>query len=775
MFKKIRNMMKKSPKTNTTEKQYSKFGIGARLISAFSIVTILTIVISVISWMAFGTLTDAQNKTADTEVPSITKALKLANDTALITALAPQLGTAQSNEERQKRIDTLALSIQTAKDRLKELNSLVPDAPALANIAASLQELEPLIVGLDDSVKERLRLTDLRRERLKQLATLRETLKKGAWPLLIPLRRKLFDNNDTLEELMENTVKTALTGSEPEYSIDKYFDTNRDLIAMQENVLNVQSSGYLLISLLAEGALADDIQGVAKLSGDFLANISSMATPISKISQIGNTKASAPLEELFETLLVIGAKGTSDELIFKIRTNELTTIATTRQFLSESRLSAEQLSDEVNGFVSNIEESMQVVNAENTVLAEQSKMALAIVAIAAVLIAIGIGWLYIARNIVMRLMMMVESAQKLSEGDLDSSIYREGKDEIARLGHAIVGFRDTARSAKLASEAEEERRKTREAEKEQQTRENIENNRKAQEEKEQFAEDAENTKRAEMGRLADEFEGSVKHLVERFSNATTEMTSISTSMTNSAGETLSLSQTVASASEISSNSINSVAAATEELSASINEISLQAGQAATIAGEAVSEAERSNKMITRLNDAAAKIGDVVDLISDIAGQTNLLALNATIEAARAGDAGKGFAVVASEVKNLATQTAKATEEITTQIKSVQNETSQAVTAIGGISETIGRINSIATTISNSVEEQGTATNEISRNVQQAADSALQVSNNITSVNQNADLTGNSASEVQTVAGKLASEASALDKEVDRFILQVRAG
>ncbi|MBL4665799.1 MAG: hypothetical protein JKY04_00375, partial [Sneathiella sp.] len=163
----------------------------------------LTIAISIISWLAFGILTDAQNKTAKIEIPSISHALKLANDTTLIAAIAPQVGAAQSNEERQTLIDKVTASIQTAKDRLTKLNALVPGSPELSNIEASLQELEPLIVNLDASVKERLRLSELRRQQLKRLAALRKTLKKGAGPLLFPLRKKFYDSNDLLEEMIE--------------------------------------------------------------------------------------------------------------------------------------------------------------------------------------------------------------------------------------------------------------------------------------------------------------------------------------------------------------------------------------------------------------------------------------------------------------------------------------------------------------------------------------------------------------------------------------------
>ena len=205
-------------------------------------------------------------------------------------------------------------------------------------------------------------------------------------------------------------------------------------------------------------------------------------------------------------------------------------------------------------------------------------------------------------------------------------------------------------------------------------------------------------RRAEMRKLADEFEAAVGEIVQTVSSASTELEASATSLTRTADQTQQLSGRVEAASEEASSNVRSVAAATEEMSASITEISRQVQESNRIAGEAVSQAEVTDARINELSKAALRIGDVVDLITSIAEQTNLLALNATIEAARAGDSGRGFAVVAQEVKALAAQTASATNEISSQIAGMQVATQESVLAIKQIGTTIGRISQIAATI-----------------------------------------------------------------------------
>ena len=281
-------------------------------------------------------------------------------------------------------------------------------------------------------------------------------------------------------------------------------------------------------------------------------------------------------------------------------------------------------------------------------------------------------------------------------------------------------------------------------------------------------------RKADLMKLANEFEGAVGQIVETVSSASTELEASAGTLSATSDHSQVRATAVAGASEEAATNVQSVAAATEELSSSVHEISRQVQSAARIAGEAVSQADNTNNRVSELAAAAARIGDVVELINTIAGQTNLLALTATIEAARAGEAGRGFAVVAAEVKALAEQTAKATGEISLQVSGIQKATEDSVSAIKEISTTIGQMSEIASVIAAAVEEQGATTQEISRNVQQAAEGTMQVSANITDVQRGVEEAGSASSHVLTAAQSLSSESTRLKREVGNFLRSVRA-
>ncbi|HEX2840381.1 methyl-accepting chemotaxis protein [Hyphomicrobium sp.] len=293
-------------------------------------------------------------------------------------------------------------------------------------------------------------------------------------------------------------------------------------------------------------------------------------------------------------------------------------------------------------------------------------------------------------------------------------------------------------------------------------------------EQEASEERVEAARKAEMRRLADEFQNSVGGIVDAVSSASTQLETAAGSLTRTAETTQELSGVVATASEQTSVNVQGVAAASEQLSATVSEIGRQVQQSSTIADKAVQQASNTNERVAQLSQSADRIGDVIGLINTIAGQTNLLALNATIEAARAGDAGKGFAVVAQEVKALAAQTGKATSDIAAQIAGMQQATQEAVGAIEEITSTINRMSEICGAIAAAVEEQGVTTQEISRNVLEAAKGTSEVAASITDVSKGASETGTASSQVLSSAQQLSSDSTRLRREVERFLSTVRA-
>ena len=353
--------------------------------------------------------------------------------------------------------------------------------------------------------------------------------------------------------------------------------------------------------------------------------------------------------------------------------------------------------------------------------------------------------LYLGRGITVPLSELCSATESLAAGNVGTIVpFTERTNETGRIARAVEVFKGSMiEGERLRTQQEEVRRES-----EARSRQTV------------------------LG-LADDLDRSVGRVVTAVTTVAGEMRRAAGEMSKTAADTTKRSTKVATAADLASSNVQTVAVATEELSSSVLEISRQMTQSQSVAERANADTERTNVVVEGLAESAVKIGEVVRLINDIASQTNLLALNATIEAARAGEAGKGFAVVASEVKALANQTGRATEEIAGQVGEIQAATREAVSAIRNIGSTISELNQIGSSIAAAIEQQGAATQEIARNVQAAAAGTSEVTTFVSEISREVGANGERAAQVSVAADGVERDASHLRGEVDRFLANLR--
>ena len=696
-----------------------RLGLRGRLFMAFGVVAALTVLASGSAIISYDSLGRSLGAIAQKSLPEITRASEVVRAAGDVAAAAPRLLAATDQAERDHASKILTAARQDLKQSIGAL--------AAEDVARLNKTADRILANLD---------------RLVQSVTERQTIAASRDALVASLRKSHQKLADKLAPMADDAGFSLTMGLQTAADNKDLEVVQKTLAALADNeltslqaILDLRAESNLMLGILVEAADLPSADLLPPVKDRFTAT----AGRLGKASvAFKNPEASKLVDDLVKT-------GKAAGNIFELKQRELVADKAGASVVTENRALAQEFEKEVASLRKRSEAAAATAVRESEVEIGQGRIILISLALVSLATALVIGWYYVGRGVVRRLVRLQNSMKSIAAGDLAVEIATSGSDEIADMAGALQVFKDNMlESNRLRSERTEAEKHTR-----------------AQ-------------RRAEMQKLAAEFEAAVGEIVQTVSSASTELEASATSLTKTAEETQQLSGKVEAASEEASSNVRSVAAATEEMTASVAEISRQVQESNRIASEAVSQAEVTDARINEVSKAALRIGDVVNLITSIAEQTNLLALNATIEAARAGESGRGFAVVAQEVKALAAQTAGATKEISSQIAGMQVATQESVQAIKQIGTTIGRISQIAATISTSVEQQGGATQEIARNVEQAAQGTSEVATNIVDVNQGARRTGTASAQVLSSAQSLSGESNRLRLEVDKFLDTVRA-
>jgi methyl-accepting chemotaxis protein len=695
-----------------------QWGVRGSLFAAFAVIAGMAIIISAVAALVLGRLGGNMVDLTGRDIPRLAASLQLAARSASLAGQGPALLASQSEEVLNERAKKMKETQEVTLRKLGEIIELGADKTVVAALSETVKNIDDTINSLGAAARERLAAAAEHEKLYDALRSAQTNFVAVAHPAMTDakarIRATLGSANPALDEAAQAAQEVDQLGT-------------------------VIAGGNLMAFEMTAALSANSSDALEAIGKEF--KITQQRVK-SNLDLLAKNPDHAAVGDAAPKLLALGEGKTG---VFKIRQKELDANDYGQVVLEEAGklnvglgISVQQL---VDGVQTETDASTWHARQEIS-LATTVMLALgALTFVASVLFV----WLYVGGNILRRIGSLQRSMQLLSNGDLQSEIYRSSQhDEIATMANSLQVFRESMIKARALG---------------------------ADQDKDRIAK-AERASRMEA-RIV-EFEATVRTALDGLQQSANSMQGTAQSMSATADQSSALVSAVASAAEETSVNVQTVSSGTEELSSSIAEIGRQVITSAQIARKAVHEAGETDAAMQGLAENASRINIVVDLIQVIASQTNLLALNATIEAARAGEAGRGFAVVASEVKSLANQTAQATDEIRSQIASMQQVTTSAVGAIRNISQTIGEINEVTTAIAAAVEQQGAATREIARNIQHAAGGTSEVSSNIVGVSTASAEAGAAAGEVLTASSALRREADVLRAEIDAFLSNIRA-
>ncbi|MDR3435346.1 methyl-accepting chemotaxis protein [Telmatospirillum sp.] len=625
--------------------------------------------------------------------------------------LSNRAGVAHGELAKLRTLSSERLHALHAEDAAKQLSPLI-------------DRFEAGLSAVETATKARIAAHAQRTELTENMEMAGRATKSISEPLARSIREQLAHQISTL----------AAAGD-----LRRLQDLDKNDVAWLITVQRLRSDADNLRGMLASATIAGDeatLRGVE-------AQVAMASVHLKEPSGLPETPFTPGFNAALEALLGFTAP---PESIIDARAAELKALQDIEQAVVTSTAAGDELAKALAQFAearsaatgSAVQETASEIRAAMTV-----QVVLAFSALAATGL---IGWFYVRRNLVRRMLLLRDAMRTIAGGDLDFRIAVSGGDELGAMADALVVFRDNAREIARLQKQHEETRKA-----------------------------AEQERRQALLAMADTLESGAGRLLAAVGDAAAQLDSASGDMSTNAQAAAGEASTVSGATNQAAVKVDSAAGAAQQMAACVQEIARHMAGSTTASSAARDEAGAAEQTVGRLKDSAAKIGDIIQLIRGIAAKTHLLALNATIEAARAGEAGKGFAIVAGEVNSLANQTSSATEEIERQVGEIQTTTGDTVQSIGAILKSIEHVNDLNMSASGALEEQSAATQEIARNMAEMAELIASVNSGVETVSNSTRANEKTATVLRSAAARLSSDTKALGDEVGRFLGGIRAG
>ena len=404
-------------------KRHWYHSVAGRLLLAFLLITLLTVVGTTISIIRFGNLGAVLHRLIDVSLPAVKSSLGIETNATQVAITAGQLGNVEDSVELFEQNEKLTGQIAQLWSGLNTLRSVVGDAAPTMKLQEEVAAIDQKVGELNLAASEKIILS----LRSRQLAAGLMTTADG-----------LSASVDTLRQ-----TSTAAP-------------TVNELTAM------IARQIILLGTLVTQAEYASKPEQFKALRERFATarkNLTAQVTALAGIAPADDARLATLSKSLDATFEQIGG----DRGLIRTREAELRTVQHINSLQDTLQKTGAGLRDQVQALVQQAEtESGETADRSMNEIA-QSKWWLILIALASLLLAILVVWQFVLRYVVRRLTELSRSMLAIAQGNLGAPIPAAGPDELGDMSRSLAVFRENAREIRSAREQAEKSRAEAEA------------------------------------------------------------------------------------------------------------------------------------------------------------------------------------------------------------------------------------------------------------------------------------------------------------------------
>ncbi|TWA58551.1 two-component system phosphoglycerate transport system sensor histidine kinase PgtB [Azospirillum baldaniorum] len=394
-----------------------RFGIRARLLLAFIAVAALSVVACGLGWLSYDRLGGTLDEFAESHLPALGLAARLAEEGGSIIATAPILANARTEQELGAIRDALGRRLAALRLLAAEGERGVP------GLRPMVDALGHNLTDLDATVRHRLALSRRNQESIERLRWLHADFLDEIEPLVADARFNI-----------QSALGSVETGTRSAEAVRVLREESR----RSEAVLQIGANGNLAVGLIARAATLattealDDNAGFLEETADRLQH--DLATLKDWADGVSLGQVVARLLELTR------GEGSIPDL----RRAELAAADQGQGLLAENRKLVARLNGLIAQQVQSVETTSRAAAAQSAQAIAEGRSALLASALVSLLVAVLVAWLYVNRSIISRLTRLGSAAHEIAAGNLKADIPLGGNDELSQMAAALLVFRDTA-------------------------------------------------------------------------------------------------------------------------------------------------------------------------------------------------------------------------------------------------------------------------------------------------------------------------------------------
>src|SRR5450631_2115296 len=391
-------------------------GLRGRLFTAFGVVAALTVLASSSAIISYDSLGRSFGAIAEKSLPEITRASRVVRAAGEVAAAAPRLLAAIDAAEREQALKVLTVA---RKELTQTISALAAEDATRLNKTA-----DRILVNLD---------------RLMQSVTERQTIAASRDGLVASVRKSHQKLAEKLAPMADDAGFSLTIGLQTAADNKDLEVVQKTLAALAENelvslqaILDLRAESNLILGILVEAADLSSADLLPPVKDRFTATAGRLAKAASAFKDPETSK-------LADELVKTGKDGGN---VFDLKQRELAAAKIGVNVVMENRALAQEFEKEVANLGTRSEAAAATAVRESEAEIRQGQIIMICLALVSLVTALVIGWFYVGRGVVRRLVRLQNSMKSVAAGDLSTEIATGGSDEIADMAEALQVFKD---------------------------------------------------------------------------------------------------------------------------------------------------------------------------------------------------------------------------------------------------------------------------------------------------------------------------------------------